>query len=233
MKHEIDPPAIIRADVDLKTLAGRIVARHERSLIDMRDNGLDLATAQKRCQERGIGWGKWLTENVGMTRMHAWRLIELASRSCNTVLQLAQAWEEICGRTSKDEPDGPPPAPPPSNDTPSRADEADAWDQPEPMFRDDGEPQGMWNVPDPAADPAPQRPAPELSKYPYSERIVRWLERVSAEPDYIRSQLGGFKAICAERGKWNKKEVREVIVPVLESLERTLKELREEIERCA
>lgn len=266
MTRDFEPPAIVRGDVDLKALAGRIVARHERSLTDMRDNGLDLQAARKRCQDEGIGWGKWLAENVGMSRPYAWRLMELAGRNCCTVQQLTQAWEEICGRVVKDE------AAPSgwtcdvcgkvvegcnknlvhchqcgyhymnligvctncgfgkdtgtsARDRPNleRAEDPAAWDQPPPLFNDDGEPQGMWSVPDPAAT----KPTPP--QHPNSEIVKRLLTSLAATAEDIRINRGGIKAFCGDKAKWNKAEVKQFILPMVKALRDTLAELEKEL----
>ena len=76
----------------------------------------------------------------------------------------------------------------------------------------------------------PPPPPPPLPRYPHSDRIVRWLEQVMSVPAIIRHDHGGIGTLLAEKSKWDKKKVKEYILPMLEALSETIATFKKEIE---
>lgn len=85
-------------------------------------------------------------------------------------------------------------------------------------------------VPEPQAEPEPStpkgKPAP---RYPHSDQLVKWLDWLAGETFVIDVEQGGIKALTAERDKWDKRQVREFILPQLKDLADTINEFYQEI----
>lgn len=80
-----------------------------------------------------------------------------------------------------------------------------------------------------AADPPPSPPPPP-PKYPYSEMLVDWLKKVTDQTNYIHIERGGLSALLAEPKKFNRKDVKEYILPMLEAVSKTIADYRKELE---
>jgi hypothetical protein len=94
---------------------------------------------------------------------------------------------------------------------------------------------------EPVEDAAPCRPPlpvpppipTRAGSWPHSERLARWLKAVSSQTHVINIELGGIAAMLGEREKWDWRDVREFILPMLAALAATVEEFRTEIQAHA
>jgi len=107
------------------------------------------------------------------------------------------------------------------------------------VARDLSAPDGAGNGDDLAENPAnsdpvaPNGPArkkkPTEAPHPHSDRVMRWLAMVIGEMDFIDLELGGLAKMLAERRKWDRREMREAALPILETLEGRLRDFKREL----
>lgn len=75
--------------------------------------------------------------------------------------------------------------------------------------------------------PAPKgKPAP---RYPRSDQLVKWLDWLAGETFVINVEQGGIKGLLAVRDEWDRREVKEFILPQLKDLADTINEFYQEI----
>lgn len=94
---------------------------------------------------------------------------------------------------------------------------------------------------EPVEDAAPCRPPlpvpppipTRAGSWPHSERLVRWLKTISSQLHVIDIELGGIKTLLAERDKWDWRDVREFILPMMAALLPAIEAYRVEIEAHA
>lgn len=88
------------------------------------------------------------------------------------------------------------------------------------------------------AEPSPVResvqtvqappPEPEPS-HPHSDRLVAWLRSVVRQTLIIETELGGLPALLSEPDKWDWREVKEYVLPMLDAHAETIARYRKEI----
>jgi hypothetical protein len=82
-----------------------------------------------------------------------------------------------------------------------------------------------------AAPPA----APPVPRYPHHERFTAWVEHVRDTTRELDTAggTGGVKAMLADRDKWDWKDVKEHVLPMLDSLLVTLTAFYREVKQAA
>ena len=75
-------------------------------------------------------------------------------------------------------------------------------------------------------DPPPSKPQP---KHPHSDLLVNWLRIASGQTLIINVEMGGIGALLSEPDKWDWREVREYVLPMLDAHLETIKQFRKEI----
>jgi pyruvate/2-oxoglutarate dehydrogenase complex dihydrolipoamide acyltransferase (E2) component len=81
------------------------------------------------------------------------------------------------------------------------------------------------------ATKTPKPPPPP--SHPYSDHMRAWMTRLAGETQILNVDYGGIGAMLAEPDKWDWREVREFLLPIMRELEREIRLLTEEIERHA
>jgi ParB-like chromosome segregation protein Spo0J len=76
-------------------------------------------------------------------------------------------------------------------------------------------------------------PAPLPPRHPHSDVLLAWLRLVQGQTLVVRVEQGGIRAMLAERDKWDWREVRGYLLPMLRDMEEVIGEFRKEIERAA
>jgi hypothetical protein len=76
-------------------------------------------------------------------------------------------------------------------------------------------------------------PAPPPPRHPHSDALLAWLRLVQGQTLVVRVEQGGIRAMLAERDKWDWREVRGYLLPMLRDMEEVIGEFRKEIERAA
>jgi hypothetical protein len=74
-------------------------------------------------------------------------------------------------------------------------------------------------------------PAPPPPRYPHSDLLTDWLRAVAGTTLIRNIERGGIAALVAESDKWDRRHVREYILPSLDALAETIARYRKEIER--
>jgi ParB-like chromosome segregation protein Spo0J len=75
-----------------------------------------------------------------------------------------------------------------------------------------------------------QTPIPPPPICPHSDMVIAWLKRVTDQTNYINVECGGIGGLLSEKNKWNWKDVKEYIIPMLEAVGETIAKYRNEIE---
>jgi hypothetical protein len=75
-------------------------------------------------------------------------------------------------------------------------------------------------------DPPPPKAEPQ---HPHSDLLVNWLRIASGQTLVINTEMGGISALLAEPGKWDWREVREYVLPMLDAHLETITRFRREI----
>ena len=67
--------------------------------------------------------------------------------------------------------------------------------------------------------------------YPHSERLTRWIKAVVNETHVINETMGGIASLVGEPDKWDVRDVRNYILPMLRDLSATINQFETEISR--
>jgi ParB family chromosome partitioning protein len=75
-------------------------------------------------------------------------------------------------------------------------------------------------------------PEPPPPRFPYSDTLRTWLDTLVGQTHIIRIQMGGIKAMLAQRDKWDWGQVSTFLVPMLEDLGPVIEEFHKEMKRA-
>jgi hypothetical protein len=76
-------------------------------------------------------------------------------------------------------------------------------------------------------------PPPPLPKHPYSDTLISWMRSVAGQTHQIQIEMGGIETMLDRRGKWDWKEVKNYLLPMLGDLEEAIRDFRQKIQGAA